>query len=374
MIRTVLSFLVALLIANSARSATTNEHGAAVMQIGGAITQQLVSLKLGTNTLTAPAGELLMNGQPLAGGGGSQVDLSNRVQVLETLIGSSSNLWNGVITNIVAQSTNLLIGITNHIAYVNYSAAGFLPPAVASFTFGPATGAAPLTVLFTNLSSHATEYWWDFGGGNTSNSSAAILENIYTAGTYSVSLIASNSTSASTQTVVNAVTAAAPSSPTNTIYVSGTIASSFFGGRGIFVLGADGVAYTNTYYGSYYILAADGSIYYQVGPGTNDLLWACSTPTVGDFAWVNYVKIFGSNEGADGTYTWNGTSSRWENGSFYIALNESTYELRDGSDTLLYHAGNMDGASWTADGGTGSVSSLYHPVGDYSGTSSYTAP
>jgi PKD repeat protein len=41
-------------------------------------------------------------------------------------------------------------------------------PPVAGFTGSPTNGAAPLTVLFTNLSSGATGYSWDFGGGKTS--------------------------------------------------------------------------------------------------------------------------------------------------------------------------------------------------------------
>lgn len=39
---------------------------------------------------------------------------------------------------------------------------------VASFTGSPTSGTAPLTVNFTNTSSDATEYLWDFGDGNTS--------------------------------------------------------------------------------------------------------------------------------------------------------------------------------------------------------------
>jgi PKD repeat protein len=64
------------------------------------------------------------------------------------------------------------------------------PPAVlADFTAGPTQGVAPLTVTFTNLSSGATNYVWDFGDGNGSGSSGPT--NVYVnAGTYSVTLSA----------------------------------------------------------------------------------------------------------------------------------------------------------------------------------------
>src|SRR5262249_24685295 len=39
---------------------------------------------------------------------------------------------------------------------------------VANFTAGPTSGAAPLSVSFTNLSTGATNYAWTFGDGNTS--------------------------------------------------------------------------------------------------------------------------------------------------------------------------------------------------------------
>jgi PKD repeat protein len=62
----------------------------------------------------------------------------------------------------------------------------FGPPVVA-FAGGPTNGFVPLTVSFTNLSSGATNYSWDFGDGNTSAATNPI--NIYAnAGVYSVAL------------------------------------------------------------------------------------------------------------------------------------------------------------------------------------------
>src|SRR6185369_13628572 len=62
----------------------------------------------------------------------------------------------------------------------------FGPPVVA-FAANPTNGFVPLTVSFTNLSSGATNYNWNFGDGNTSTAINPI--NIYAnTGVYSVTL------------------------------------------------------------------------------------------------------------------------------------------------------------------------------------------
>src|SRR5205823_14445629 len=63
------------------------------------------------------------------------------------------------------------------------------PPVIAAFSASPTSGVAPLTVSFTNLSSGATGYNWDFGDGDSSTNQNP--SNIYTnAGSYNVSLTA----------------------------------------------------------------------------------------------------------------------------------------------------------------------------------------
>jgi len=60
---------------------------------------------------------------------------------------------------------------------------------VADFNASPTSGLAPLTVFFTNLSTGATNYSWDFGDGKTST--ATNPSNTYTnAGSYTVRLTA----------------------------------------------------------------------------------------------------------------------------------------------------------------------------------------
>jgi PKD repeat protein len=70
---------------------------------------------------------------------------------------------------------------------------GSSPPPVAAFSGTPLSGAAPLTVTFTDESTNTPTSWaWDFGDGGTSN--AQNPSHDYTAaGTYTVTLTATNS-------------------------------------------------------------------------------------------------------------------------------------------------------------------------------------
>jgi PKD repeat protein len=73
---------------------------------------------------------------------------------------------------------------------------------VVSFTAGPTNGLAPLTVLFTNLSSGATNYAWDFGDGKIS--AIANPTNTYTnAATYTVKLTALGAGGSNSLTRIN---------------------------------------------------------------------------------------------------------------------------------------------------------------------------
>jgi len=63
------------------------------------------------------------------------------------------------------------------------------PPPIANFSGSPTSGSIPLTVSFTNLSTAASTYAWDFGDGN--HSSGMNPSNTYSnAGIYSVTLSA----------------------------------------------------------------------------------------------------------------------------------------------------------------------------------------
>jgi PKD repeat protein len=95
-----------------------------------------------------------------------------------------------------------------------------LPPEVA-FSGAPTNGIAPLAVTFTNLSSHATNYVWNFGDGNTLTigSNANVTETYTNAGAYTVILTAHGpgGVNALTNTAYIEVTTAATNVPNPTI-------------------------------------------------------------------------------------------------------------------------------------------------------------
>ena len=91
--------------------------------------------------------------------------------------------------------------------YISVNSAPVSPPSpVASFTATPLTGTRPLVVQFTNNSTNGTSYLWNFGDNTTSSSSSSSFNHTYSvAGTFTVSLRATNSTSNNTMTRQNYV-------------------------------------------------------------------------------------------------------------------------------------------------------------------------
>jgi PKD repeat protein len=123
----------------------------------------------GTNTLFTYTGILTDNGltvnNPLPGGNTGTIDTNTAGQV------------------------NLIVTI------------GGSPP-VASFNASTTNGVAPLTVNFTDTSTGApTDWFWDFGGAGTSTNQNPSLS--FAAGNWSVSLIASNASGASSPYTTN---------------------------------------------------------------------------------------------------------------------------------------------------------------------------
>ncbi len=78
-------------------------------------------------------------------------------------------------------------------------------PPVAAFSGSPTSGEVPLTVNFTDLSTGATSWSWDFG--DTKTSTAQNPSHTYTsAGTYTVALTATNSCGNDTETKIDYIT------------------------------------------------------------------------------------------------------------------------------------------------------------------------
>jgi vibriolysin len=88
-------------------------------------------------------------------------------------------------------------------------------PPVANFSGTPTSGGAPLTVVFTDLSSNDPTSWsWSFSGGSPSSSTSQNPTVTYsTPGTYSVTLTATNSSGSDTETKTNYITVLAPQPP-----------------------------------------------------------------------------------------------------------------------------------------------------------------
>ena len=86
-----------------------------------------------------------------------------------------------------------------------YQGGGGSPP-VANFTGNPTSGAAPLTVAFTDTSTNSPTSWsWTFGDGGTSTAQSP--SHTYTsAGTYTVALTATNAYGSNTNTKTNYIT------------------------------------------------------------------------------------------------------------------------------------------------------------------------
>jgi len=83
-----------------------------------------------------------------------------------------------------------------------------LPP-VADFTASPQSGAAPLTVQFTDASSNAATWSWAFGDGSTSTSQNP-SHTYSAAGTYTVTLTVTNAAGTSTKNTQIVVTTPPP--------------------------------------------------------------------------------------------------------------------------------------------------------------------
>jgi len=96
--------------------------------------------------------------------------------------------------------------------YINVTPSDVLP--VANFTGTPTNGTAPLTVRFTDSSINATSWSWNFGDGNTTNSTIQNPVHTYlTAGTYTVSLDATNSGGSNTAIKSNYINLTLPVIP-----------------------------------------------------------------------------------------------------------------------------------------------------------------
>ena len=110
----------------------------------------------------------------------------------------------------------------------NYITVAQPAPPTPDFRAAPTSGTAPLAVSFTDLSTGGPTGWsWNFGDGGTSKQQNP-AHTYTTAGSYSVTLTASNGAGGATTTKTNYITVAPPppdftitASPSSTVVVAG---------------------------------------------------------------------------------------------------------------------------------------------------------
>ena len=90
---------------------------------------------------------------------------------------------------------------------ITYTPPSVTPP-VAAFTGTPTSGTEPLTITFTDASTNTPTSWaWDFGDGSSTNATQQNPVHTYAAaGTYNVTLTATNSAGSNTATQTGYVT------------------------------------------------------------------------------------------------------------------------------------------------------------------------
>ncbi|MBI3520963.1 MAG: gliding motility-associated C-terminal domain-containing protein [Bacteroidetes bacterium] len=117
---------------------------------------------------------------------------------LATSIVSGGSTLNPIVTSIGPYTLTVTDNLTGcqSTATVNVSQANV----TAAFTADPTTGISPLTVNFTDASTGATSWNWNFGDSNTSATQNPT--NVYTSGSYTVTLTASSGSCTSTATLV----------------------------------------------------------------------------------------------------------------------------------------------------------------------------
>jgi polygalacturonase/PKD repeat protein len=158
------------------------------LNLGGAST---LNFGVGSNTA-----EIAVTGNLTLGGTLNVTDGGGFTPGTYTLFSYGGALtYNGLTIGSVPNTNFTYTVSTNSAGQVNLVVTP--PPPVASFTATPLSGAAPLTVNFTDTSSNSPTSWaWTFGDGGTSTSENPSYTYV-TPGSWAAALIASNAGGAS---------------------------------------------------------------------------------------------------------------------------------------------------------------------------------
>jgi serine protease len=265
----------------------------------------------------------------------------------------------------ILQSTATDLGASGWDQYYGYgkvnvyaaalAAQGGGNPPVANFVGSPTSGEAPLTVYFTDQSSNDPTSWdWDFGDGGTST--ARNPNHQYTsAGTYTVSLTATNAYGSDTETKYNYITVTQPGqapvaqfsgSPTSgeaplTVYFTDQSSNNptswdwDFGDGGTSTAQNPSHQYTSA--GSYTVALTAANAY---GSDTETKYNYITVTQAGDWTVITYDDF----EGGFGSYTDGGGDCALYTGGSYAHQGSNAADIQDNSGTAssFYHTGSYD--------------------------------
>jgi alpha-L-rhamnosidase len=357
-------------------STTSNTNVTDTYTSAGSYTVILTATGLGvTNSLTNTAYIVATNPPPpVAGFSGTPTNGAAPLSVTFTNLSSNATnyVWsfgdgNTLSTTSKANVTDIYtnagsymvvltaagLGGTNSLTNTAYIVVTNPPPPVAGFNGTPTNGAAPLTVTFTNLSSYATNYVWNFGDGNTlsTTSRTNVTDTYANPGSYTVILTATglSGTNSLTNTAYIVVTNPPPvagfsgtpisgvvpltvtftnlsSSATNYVWNFGdgntlstsskTNVTDTYTNAGSYtvILTATGPAGTNSLTNTAYIMVTKPSLI-NMHDGTTAITYAASatvsqsvTVTAGATVLVVLLEDHGVYNAEPATLTWNGAT------------------------------------------------------------------
>ncbi len=143
---------------------------------------------------------------------------------------TATNGITGAFANVASGSRLAVSGFPSRSFRVTVSSTNVVldayqtPTPQAYFTYNPASGSAPLTVTFTNLSNGAgLTNLWTFGDGATSTAASPTHTYATAPGTNTVSLTVGNTTGGNTYTVTNAVVVTVPVGPSGPVPLASAV-------------------------------------------------------------------------------------------------------------------------------------------------------
>jgi alpha-L-arabinofuranosidase len=250
---------------------------------------------------------------------------------------------------LVAPVTNTISGVSTNFQYTFPSNSLTIfrfqklpPPPVAGFSASPTNGVAPLAVTFANTSTGSiTSGFWNFGDGNTTNTTDTSLSYTYsTGGTYTVSLTMSGPGGSNTSTRSNYIVVLNPAqlvvSPASLNFGSVTIGQT--NSLNFYVINTGSVSLSGTATSAAPFRVTSGSSY-TVLPGQTQTVTVAFTPAAPGATTGSVV--FASN-GGDST---NGATGVGVCG-YALTANSASSPAKGGTNTVYVITTSL--CPWTA--------------------------